>query len=142
MMKILLVDDNPNFLKYTDRFLTKKGYESVTAPSGEAALLKLTEQSVNLIITDLKMPGMSGIDLIHKLREIKNSTIVLIITGYGTIPTAIEALKAGAYDFLTKPYQAAELLTKLEEITEEIKLRNSLGISPDLAGRRMNEFQI
>ena len=96
------------------QFLRKKGYEVFTAGSGESALDILSNESIDLVVTDIKMPGISGVDLLKYINENQQTIPVLITTGFPTLDTAIEALKLGAYDYLTKPFH-------LEEIAEKVK---------------------
>jgi response regulator RpfG family c-di-GMP phosphodiesterase len=112
--KILVVDDEPNICDILEKFLKKQGYDVVRSGDGKEALSILKNGSVDLVVSDIKMPGMSGVELLQKIREYNISIPVLITTGFPTLDTAIEALKAGAYDYLTKPFH-------LEEIGEKIR---------------------
>lgn len=112
--KILVVDDEVPICEILAQFLNKKGYEVFTAASGEEALDILSASPVDLVVTDIKMPGISGVDLLKYIKENQQSVPVLITTGFPTLDTAIEALKLGAYDYLTKPFH-------LEEIGEKVK---------------------
>ncbi|NLG16155.1 MAG: response regulator [Fibrobacter sp.] len=112
--KVLVVDDEVSICEILAQFLNKKGYEVFTAASGEEALDILSASPVDLVVTDIKMPGISGVDLLKYIKENQQSVPVLITTGFPTLDTAIEALKLGAYDYLTKPFH-------LEEIGEKVK---------------------
>jgi CheY-like chemotaxis protein len=111
------------------RLLSKEaGVTSVTtATSGEEGLELITENKYDLLLTDLKMNHMSGIELIQAIKNkgIKN-LISIVITGYGTIHSAIEAIKTGAFDYLVKPFELSDLRNKIKEVESEIKLRKSL----------------
>lgn len=101
--KILVVDDENNIRNTTMRLLQKKGYFTDGAGSGTEALKKIRTQSYDLVLLDVKMPDMSGLEVLRRTSEIKPELVVLIITGYGAIETAIEALELGASGFIRKP---------------------------------------
>jgi len=125
---ILVVDDDKNFIKLLEHNLVKEGYVVDTAFSGEEALNKINEQIPDLILTDLKMPGAGGMEILRRVREMDKSVPVIMITGHGDAETAVEAMKLGAYDFITKPLSPGELIVTarnalnsrvlLEEVTE------------------------
>ncbi|MCU0610056.1 MAG: response regulator [Chitinispirillaceae bacterium] len=112
--KILVVDDEPSICEILDHFLSRNGYDVVRANDGIKALGIVREGNIDLVVSDIKMPGMSGVELLQKIRGFNHTIPVLITTGFPTLDTAIEALKCGAYDYLTKPFH-------LEEISEKIK---------------------
>jgi putative nucleotidyltransferase with HDIG domain len=112
--KILIVDDEPSICDILEKFLKKRGYDVFRASDGKKAMALVESTSIDLIVSDIKMPGMSGVELLQKLREKGKTMPVLITTGFPTLDTAIEALKLGAYDYLTKPFH-------LEEIGEKIR---------------------
>ncbi|MFX1250319.1 MAG: response regulator [Promethearchaeota archaeon] len=124
-MDILVVDDNIRFLDTISRTLTTDGHSVVTATSGEEALIKAKHQTFDLILADLKMEGMTGTALIKELRRSNINTITIIITGYGTISSAVEAMKTGAYDYILKPFDYVDLSTKITEVERELDLRKS-----------------
>jgi len=107
---IMVVDDDKNFAKLLEYNLTNEGYIVNTASSGKEALIKMDLKKHALLITDLKMPGMSGIEILRQAKEIDNSLPVIIITGQGDTVTAVEAMKLGAFDFITKPLKPNELI--------------------------------
>jgi YesN/AraC family two-component response regulator len=94
--------------------------------TGREALRIITEQDFDLLLTDLKMPDISGIDLIRRLREQGLDVVSIVITGYGTINSAVKAMKAGAYDYLLKPFEISNLKAKIKEVGLELKLRKRL----------------
>ena len=131
--RILLVDDDESLRRITQLQLEEAGHEVLTAPSGEAALKIMEEQDPALLITDLRMPGLSGLEILKKVRESYPQTTVLMITAFGTVQTAVEAMKAGAYDYITKPIDYEELVLVVNRamerhhLLEEIRnLRTSL----------------
>lgn len=104
--KILVVDDEPEILETISEFLTAEGFRVTTAASGEDALACIAADSFPLMITDMKMPGLSGLDLLRKVKTQDEDTEVIVLTGYGTLENAIEALRnGGAYDYLRKPLE-------------------------------------
>jgi len=119
--KILLVDDEERFLTTTQKVLHKKGYEVLTATSGAAALKALGEKSVDVAILDVKMPGMDGIATLKEIKRHHPLVEVIMLTGHGTFESAVEGLKSGATDYLTKPSDIAELLDKVAEAYEKRK---------------------
>jgi CheY-like chemotaxis protein len=103
LRKVLVVDDDPVVGKSFDRVLTKKGYVVVTAESGEEALRKLAAEEYDVVYTDIKMPGMSGLEVAERVKAKRPWTPVVIITGYGTAESEARAEKAGVREFLHKP---------------------------------------
>jgi len=106
--KILVVDDDPVARKVIQRNLTAEDYHVITAPSVAAAIQILDTTPIDLVITDLKMPKVGGIDLIRHVRANFEDTAVIMITGYASIETAVEAVKEGAEDYLPKPFTDEE----------------------------------
>ena len=120
--RILVVDDEPAQLELAGGFLKKRGFETVLAESGEKALRSFRDQSFDLVLTDQKMAGMSGLELVHAVRALNPETAVIVMTAYGTIETAVSAIKAGAADYLTKPLNLDELLYRIEQVRERHRL--------------------
>src|SRR4051794_15721559 len=107
--RILVVEDNDSLRGVTQAQLQRCGYESAVAANSAEALALLEKQPFDLVLTDLNLPGMSGLDLLSRIRAEYPDITVVIITAYGTIETAVAAIRAGAYDFITKPVHPAEL---------------------------------
>jgi len=107
--KILVVDDEIKMRRVLQMILQKEGYEIVTSKDGREALQKVEEENFDLVLTDMKMPGLSGIDLLKKIRESDEEIPVIMITAYGTVETAVKAMKEGAYDYLLKPFEKDEM---------------------------------
>ncbi|OGQ56404.1 MAG: two-component system response regulator [Deltaproteobacteria bacterium RIFCSPLOWO2_02_56_12] len=120
--RILVVDDEPAQLELAGGFLKKRGFETVLAESGEKALRSFRDQPFDLVLTDQKMAGMSGLELVHAVRALNPETAVIVMTAYGTIETAVSAIKAGAADYLTKPLNLDELLYRIEQVRERQRL--------------------
>ncbi|MHA1298401.1 MAG: response regulator [Candidatus Helarchaeota archaeon] len=128
-MKILIVDDDEIFLDKMKKNLTLDDHIVTTATSGEIALQKLDKQKFDLILSDLKMPGLSGVEFLKTIRGRGIDTILIMITGYGTIETAVEAMKKGAYDYLLKPFEMNTLRNKLTQVEIDINLRKDLPVT-------------
>lgn len=109
--KILVVDDEITICKSIRQALLSDEYEVDTALSGEEALKKDREKNYDLIITDLMMPGISGLDLLKVLKDSRPSVNIIMVTGYPTIKTAVQSVKLGAFDYIPKPFTPAELRT-------------------------------
>jgi len=122
---ILIVDDSQDTLEMLQRNLVAAGYEVRTAPGVAEAIRILDGMHVDLVITDLKMPKISGMDLIRHVRENYKETEVMMITGYATVEGAVEAIKTGAEEFLTKPFTDEELLSAVQRTLEKLQLRKS-----------------
>lgn len=103
MARILVVDDEPDSVELLQEFLTVKGYEVVTAFNGEEALRKVKEERPHLILLDVRMPGMNGLDVLRKVREFDQEVGVIMVTAVNEEDTGREALKLGAFDYIVKP---------------------------------------
>lgn len=121
--KILVVDDEVGMVTLLRNYLTREGYDVTTAPSAETALHMLEEQDVTAVITDLRMPGMDGLGLVREIHATRPDTQVLLMTAFGSIDTAVEAIKAGAYHFITKPVKLPELGAVVRKALTERELR-------------------
>ena len=113
---VLIVDDNISILEVLDARLAAAGFTPHRASSGPAALEILNNERVDVLVSDIKMPEMSGLELLEKVRPIFPQLPVIFLTAYGTIPNAVDAIKAGAVDYLTKPFDGKELVQKIEKI--------------------------
>jgi DNA-binding NtrC family response regulator len=120
--KILIVEDDENLRKVMHVQLEREGYETSSASTAEEAIATLEKSAQNLVMTDLHLPGISGIELLKKLRLDYPETAVIVMTAFGTIQTAVEAMKAGAYDFLTKPIHPYELKMLVKRSLEHHRL--------------------
>jgi DNA-binding NtrC family response regulator len=114
-MTIMLVDDEERFLETTRKLIEKKGVGIVTATSGAEALERLGTESVHVVILDVKMPGMDGMETLREIKRLFPLVEVIMLTGHGTVESAVEGLKSGATDYLTKPTDIDELILKAEE---------------------------
>ena len=112
--RILVADDDAVIREGLRRVLTAEGYEVKTVSNGQAALERLEAQRFKLLVTDLKMPGMSGLEVLQSLRACQPELPVVLITGYAAIDNAVEAMKNGATDYLSKPFANEELVSKVK----------------------------
>ncbi len=107
--EILVVDDEPQMLIAVNETLRRKGYSVTAAGSGVEALCRMKEKFFHLVITDMRMPEVSGLDLLRRVRNVMPQTPVVLLTAYGTIENAVEAMKQGAFDYLLKPFSSDSL---------------------------------
>lgn len=112
--KILLVDDEIVFTQNMSKLLSNRGYRVTSVNSGDNAIKALEKENFDVVVLDLKMPGMDGITTLKEIKKLDLFTETLILTGHGSIDTALEAIKMGAYDYLTKPCEIDELVAKIE----------------------------
>jgi DNA-binding NtrC family response regulator len=117
--KILLVDDETVFANNMSKLLNRRGYQVTAVNGGDAALRSLMDNPFDVMVLDLKMPGMDGIAVLHEMKKLGLFTEVLVLTGHGSIDTALEAIQLGAYDYLTKPCEIAELVSKIDAALEK-----------------------
>jgi DNA-binding NtrC family response regulator len=132
--RILVVDDEPNMLDLFKKVLGKEGYQVVASSSGEEAIQQLETERFDLLISDLKMPGLSGLELLKKAKSVSPTLPCIMLTAHGTIDSAVSAMREGAYDYLTKPINIDEItLTvkkalELHRLTREVEhLREKVG---------------
>ncbi len=110
---ILVVDDEMSICEILSKYLSKNGYDVLQAQSAEKAIEIMKEKNVDLVLTDIKMPGMTGVDLLKWIKGYNDFIPVIMTTGFPTLDTAIEALKLGAYDYLNKPFHLEEIVEKV-----------------------------
>jgi len=127
-MHILIVDDDESQRNLLAGFLGKKGHKISTASSGKEALVINSESGFDLAIMDLKMPELDGIETMRQMKQIDPETYYVILTGYGTVESAVQAMKQGAYDYLNKPVNLDELELIIERIHEESNIHQELEI--------------
>jgi DNA-binding NtrC family response regulator len=118
-MKVMLVDDEERFLSTTQKLLLKKGYEVFTANSGIEALEKLRNNSIHVVILDVKMPGMDGVATLKEIKRLFPQVEVIMLTGRATVESAVECLEFGATDYLMKPCDIDDLLKAAEDAFEK-----------------------
>ncbi|MCH7675830.1 sigma-54-dependent Fis family transcriptional regulator [candidate division KSB1 bacterium] len=120
---ILVVDDEVSVRTSLEKVLSKEGYITKTAGSGNDAIKILSKVTVDIVLSDLKMPDGDGLELLRAVKKKTPNTEVILLTGYGTVETAVEAMKEGAYDFITKPFKKAVILSTIERAIERQNLR-------------------
>ncbi|MDO8528243.1 MAG: sigma-54 dependent transcriptional regulator [Deltaproteobacteria bacterium] len=124
MTHILVVDDEISIRKALEKFLTHLGYTVITAGDGEEALRLLEKNPVDLALIDLVMPKIDGITLIRKMKVMAPDVISIVLTGFGTITSAVEAMKAGAYHYLTKPFELEDIASLVATALDHKNLKN------------------
>lgn len=122
-IKILVVDDEVNSTILLKKVLEKKGYDALTENDSKAAMQLVEEGDFDIIISDLQMPDVSGLDL---LRAKKDDTLFIMITGFGSIDSAVEAMKLGAFDYIGKPFNLDEFILKFDKAVENIRLNSQV----------------
>ena len=121
---IHVIDDEPIILEVLGQLLTSEGYEVEISASGEEALQKYESRTFDLVLLDLMMPGMSGLDVLRALQRIQPQALVIIITAYASVESAIEAMKIGAFDYVQKPFKHEELLLTIARALDHKSLRD------------------
>jgi len=134
--RVLIVDDEEEFVNALSKRLRIRDYDVTTSLSGEEALEKMKHYLFDVVILDVAMPGMSGIETLREIKKIKPLTEVIMLTGHATVESAIEGMKLGAFDYLLKPCEADDLIAKInlaynrkaehEERIREAKVRQIL----------------
>jgi DNA-binding NtrC family response regulator len=124
--QILIVDNEPEMCSLLSDILKEEGYEVATAASGEKALAKMGERDFAVVITDLNMKGMPGMTLLKEIKRLQPDINVIIMTAFGSVETAIEAMKQGAYDYVMKPVKSDEIVLITEKAVREVQLRREV----------------
>jgi len=118
-MTLMIVDDEERFLETTRKLLEKKGFQVVTAGNGSEAMKMLYSREVHVVILDVKMPGKDGNTILREIKQLFPLVEVIMLTGHATVDSAIDGLKSGAADYLTKPADIEELIRKAEDAYEK-----------------------
>jgi DNA-binding NtrC family response regulator len=140
MIKILLIEDEKINRITLEKILVQSGFEVVTAADGLAGLQAFEKEQFDVVLTDLKLPGLTGTELLERFKIISPEIPVLIMTAFATVTNAVESLKKGAYDYFTKPFQPEELINILNNIKREIELRDEVRVlKGKLAGQTENK---
>ena len=122
MDKILVVDDERSMRDFLSIMLKKAGYDVTTAVDGEEAVNVLHKDIFDLVITDLKMPKVDGLQVLKTVKELSPDTVVIVITAFASTETTVEAMKEGAYDYITKPFQNDEMKIRIKKALEKRRL--------------------
>jgi nitrogen regulation protein NR(I) len=136
MEKILIVDDDEGLVHFLCRFFARREYEVSSCNNGATALEMMESDSFDLILLDYKMPGRNGLDTLKEIRRLQVKTPVIVMTAYGTMDTAIEAMKLGAYDYLLKPFDRTELERLAKDALEVNRLMKEV-VSFPASGRKV-----
>ena len=121
-LRILIVDDDKKLLSLLESLLLEEDHEVITCQTGLEAIERCREEAFDLLISDLMMPGASGIEVLKESRKTQPDCLVIIITGYASLETAVEAIREGAYDYITKPFKLEELKIVVNNAREKIGL--------------------
>ena len=124
--KILVVDDEQDVRETLESVLAKLEYDPIVAPGGKEALEMIKNNKIDVVLSDLYMPEMDGIELLKRVKTENRNIVFLMITAHPTIETAVDAIKKGAYDYLTKPFHIDEVKMKLNRALEKSGLTHSL----------------
>ena len=124
--RILIVEDDREMCRFLSELLVEEGYEVAVVHDGPSAVEKHKQESFDLTITDLMMPRMKGTELVQRLKEIDSEALILLITAFGSIESAVETMRAGAFDYLTKPFRTDEILLSVSRALEQRGLRMEL----------------
>ena len=122
LFKILIVDDDTNLLSVLKNIFADEGYEVEVCSNGLEAIQRYQEQPFDLVITDIMMPGASGLDVLKSLRELSPTVLVILITGFASLETAIKAIRDGAYDYITKPFKLEEIKIVVKNAFDRVRL--------------------
>jgi len=140
--KILVVDDEAVALKNLCHILKKEGYRVTAAKSGKQALVCLDKQEFSLVLTDLKMPQVDGMQLLKRVKSVYPQTEVIMITGFSTVDSAVESLKAGAYHYIAKPFKLNEVRKVVHEATQKYQLVHEVEQLRKQVGANEQQLQI
>ena len=134
--RVLIVDDDEMFRRVLAGELQRLGFDIASVATGEAALERLASDAPEIVLLDLRLPGMGGLDVLKAIRERSPSTDVIMLTGHGSIDTAIESMRMGAFDFVAKPCPLEELQVRIERALERQALRQASDACSSAASRR------
>ncbi len=123
--RVLVIDDEAIVRVSCERVLEPEGYEVVVTSRGDEAIKLLEKEHFDIVLTDLKMPDMDGLEVLKTIKQRWPDVIVIIITGYGTISTAVQAIKLGAYEYIEKPFTPHDILKVVERALQECKSKGS-----------------
>jgi DNA-binding NtrC family response regulator len=126
-MRMMLVDDEERFLQTTQKMIARKGYDVLTATSGHDCLEQLESELVHVVILDVKMPNMDGVETLKQIKRRFPLIEVIMLTGHATAESAVEGMKLGATDYLTKPTSVEDIIAKAEEaFTKRVTLEQKI----------------
>jgi DNA-binding NtrC family response regulator len=125
--RILIVDDEKEFADGLAEHMSGLGYSVKTAYDGKTALEQFRSGDYHVVLTDLQMPGLDGMDLLDRIKKLGANSVVVVITGFGTVEAAVKAIRAGAYDFITKPVKLEQLEIVVARALEKRQLTKQIG---------------
>ncbi len=117
--RVLVIDDEAIVRVSCERVLRPEGYDVIVTPKGTEAIAMLEKEKFDLVLTDLKMPDMDGLEVLKNIKEKWPYMMVIIITGYGTVSTAVQAMKMGAYEYIEKPFTPEDILNAVNKAFSE-----------------------
>ena len=123
-LNLLIVDDERSIREACREVAQSLGYSAFAADSAEQAYRMLDSQSFDAVLLDLRLPGAGGLDALRRIKERRPEAVVIVVTGYGTVQSAVQAMKNGAYDYVTKPFSLDELKMLLERVASHLKLKS------------------
>ena len=126
MERVLIVDDEEQMRELLAKVLEKNGYQVTTAGDGGQALTLLEKEPMDLVVTDVRMPGLDGMEALKAIKELNPEIVVIIMTAFGSIDQAVQAVKEGAYDYINKPFKIDEMLLTIKKALEERRLRHEV----------------
>ena len=126
--RILFVDDDQDILTMVNQYLEMQGYDITTVNSGMKALDLIKDQEIDVVFTDYKMPEFNGLELLAAIKQYKPEIEVIIVTGYGSMESAIQAMKFGSYDYLQKPFKLDHLKLIIDRIIEEKRVKDKAAL--------------
>ena len=121
--KILIVDDEPDMLRLLSMIIKEKTPYEVTTTNNPLEALELAKKGFDLLIADLKMPGLNGIELLESVKRFDEDIPTIIITAYGTVEAAVETMQKGAFDFMTKPFRKEQILFTIERALKWVRMQ-------------------
>src|SRR3984885_9825859 len=133
---ILIVEDEPKMRRVLELQLADEGFDARTAGDAESGLQLLGKESFDVVVTDFKLPGMSGLEFLHAVKRVNADLPVVIVTAYGTVESAVDAMKAGASDYVLKPFSLAELVLVIRKELDTHQLRQENRTLREALGRR------
>ncbi len=142
MSSILVIDDKDSMRKMMSQTLLEEGYLVETAANGPDGMEKIRSKQYDLVITDLKMPDMDGLTVLSNIKEVNQDTAVIVMTAYGTIETAVSAMKMGAYDFLTKPFDSEHMLVLVDKALQSQRIMAENEVLREELGYRLGMEEI
>ena len=140
--KILIVDDEPFNLDLLEQELTDKGYAIERAADGREAMTKFESVRPDLVLLDYQMPDMNGLEVLKEIRKRESTVPVVMITAYGTIERAVEAMKEGAYDFIPKPFDPDHLALVVRKALERARLQRDVEILSEELGEKIGRAHV